>query len=78
MSLFLKDFAKQLEKSIKKSVEQDAKNHPEKFLADHIGDPIPEPCTNCGQLKMVIVKGGKAKCAVCGHVEKVSVDIFWR
>lgn len=77
-SLFPKDFTKQLEKEIKKSVEQDAKKHPERFLDDHIGKPIPEKCKNCGQPKMVIIKGGKAKCTDCGYAGKVSVDLSWR
>lgn len=77
-SLFPKDFAKQLEREIKESIEKDAKNHPEKFLDDHVGDAIPEKCKRCGQPKMVIIKGGKAKCEECGYTEKISVNLSWR
>lgn len=76
-NLFPKDFAKQLEKDIKKSVEQDAKKHPERFLDDHIGKPLTEKCKKCGQPKLVIIKGGKARCTGCGYTGKVSVDVSW-
>ena len=77
-SLFPKVFAKQLEQEFKKSVEQDAKKYPEKFLDDYIGKPISEKCKNCGLPKMVIIKGGKAKCTECGYTGKISVDLAWR
>lgn len=77
-SLFPKDFMKQLEKDIRSSVEEDAKKHPEKFLDDHIGDAISGKCKKCGQPRMVIIKGGKAKCEECGYTEKISVNLSWR
>ena len=78
LSFNSRNFAKQLEKEIKKSVEQDAKKHPERFLDDHVGDQLSDKCMNCGQPKMVIIKGGKAKCTACGFATKVSLDLTWR
>lgn len=77
-NLFPKDFAKQLETEIKGSIEKDAKKHPEKFLDNHVGDAIPEKCKRCGQSKMVIIKGGKAKCKECGYTGNISVNLSWR
>lgn len=75
--LLPKDFTKQLEKEIKKSVERDAQKHPAKLLDTLIGKPVSEKCKKCGQPKMVIIKGGKAKCTECGYTGKVSVELSW-
>lgn len=64
-------------KGIKNDIEKDLKRHPEQVLNNHIGEPLDSPCPRCGESKLIILRGAKAKCSACSRIIKIDVDVNW-
>ena len=73
-----KKFMKELERDIKKSVDLGGRRHIKKILNDHVGETISATCSSCGNVKVVVLRGGGVRCPKCGHTAKVNLVPDWR